>query len=69
MATAIPKACLASSAIRCCDVETGVPTENLVPPLCTLGILRWHRRGFRCYWRWKSGASAINCCYHALISF
>ena len=23
MATAIPKACLASSAIRCCDVETG----------------------------------------------
>ena len=30
MATAIPKAYLASSAIRCRDVETGVPTGNLV---------------------------------------
>ena len=30
MATAIPKACLASSAIRCRDVETG-PTLGVLP--------------------------------------
>ena len=38
------------------QIKADLLFESAAGKVCVALVLRWHRSGFRLYWRWKSGS-------------